>query len=178
MQATGHLYHFPVAVPAAGYRHTIEELPDMTPSRQLLSSLLLFCLAMATSARAEESPAVTAMQEYLDFAEYSGGVIFPEQIEPADYPRFFIVDTRMASQFEAGALPGAINIEWRQLLARRNELPRDKMVLIYCHTGMLSAQAAFALRVAGVDNLRVMQGGYLEWQRKGGMDAARKSTRP
>lgn len=27
-------------------------------------------------------------------------------------------------------------------------------------------------------NLRVMQGGYLEWQRKGGMDAASKSTSP
>lgn len=145
------------------------------PKSRIAASLLI-CLAMTTSARAEESPAVSAMLEYLDFAEYSGGVIFPEQIEAADYARFFIVDTRMASQFVAGALPGAINIEWRQLLARRDELPRDRPVLIYCHTGMLSAQAAFALRVAGMDNVKVLQGGYLEWQRKGGMDAARQAA--
>ncbi len=116
------------------------------------------------------------MLSYLDFADYGGGVIFPEQIEAADYPRFFIVDTRMATQFEAGPLPGAVNIEWRQLLARRHDLPKDQPVLLYCHTGMLSAQAAFALRVAGWDNVRVLQGGYLEWVRKGGVDAARRAA--
>ena len=142
-----------------------------------IAFLPLFFLGLgapAASFAQEETAAVKAMLEYLEFTEYSGGVIFPEQIEATDYPRFFIVDTRMDSQFAAGALPGAINIEWRQLLARRAELPRDKPVLIYCHTGMLSAQAAFALRMAGLDNVKVMQGGYLEWQRKGGMNAAKR----
>ncbi len=149
-------------------------------SRKALSALALsLCFAVAAPARAgEASPAVEAMLEYLEFTEYSGGVIFPEQIEAADYSRFHIVDTRMESQFSAGALPGAVNIDWRQLLARRSELPRDQLVLIYCHTGMLSAQAAFALRIAGWDNVKVLQGGYLEWQRKGGLDAARRATLP
>lgn len=136
--------------------------------------LLVAILFLSPSAQSDQNDAaISGMQNYLDFTEYSGGVIFPEQIEANDYPRFFIVDTRMESQFEAGTLPNAINIEWRQLLSRRNELPRDRPVLIYCHTGMLSAQAAFALRVAGWDNVRVLQGGYLEWKRKGGLDAAK-----
>lgn len=142
--------------------------------------MLVLCLVLAgglpsTPALAEsaEDKSLEPMLAYLDFADYGGGVIFAEQIEAADYPRFFIVDTRMTSQFEAGALPGATAIEWRQLLARRHELPRDRPVLLYCHTGMLSAQAAFALRVAGWDNVKVLQGGYLEWQRKGGIHAAR-----
>lgn len=146
-------------------------------SRSAHALLLGACLTLPLHAHADDpSPAVKAMLEYLDFAEYSGGVIFPEQIEAGDYSRFFIVDTRMESQFAAGALPGAINIEWRQLLARRAELPRDQPVLIYCHTGMLSAQAAFALRVAGMDNVKVLQGGYLEWQRKGGLEAAKRAA--
>jgi rhodanese-related sulfurtransferase len=130
-------------------------------------TILLACTLAATASaplRADDA-AVQAMEAYLDFADYGGGVIFSEQIEPVDYPRFFIIDARQASQFEAGALPGAVNIEWRQALARRHEIPRERPVLIYCHTGMLSAQAAFALRVAGWDNVRVLQGGYLEWLR-------------
>lgn len=129
--------------------------------------LLLLGLTWAVSAfGAEENPATKAMEDYLEFADYSGGVIFTEQIETADYARFFIVDTRMESQFQAGALPGAVNIDWRRILARRDELPRNQPVLLYCHTGMLSAQAAFALKIAGMDNVKVLQGGYLEWHRK------------
>jgi 3-mercaptopyruvate sulfurtransferase SseA len=44
-------------------------------------------------------------------------------------------------------------------------------VLIYCNTGSLSAQAGFALRVAGWSNVRILQGGYQEWLAKGGLQA-------
>ena len=145
-----------------------------TPIRLLVGFLCAAGLSQPVPAQSsDEEKRLEPMLAYLDFADYGGGVIFPEQIEAADYARFFIVDTRMATQFEAGTLPGAINIDWRQLLARRHVLPKDRPVLLYCHTGMLSAQAAFALRVAGWDNVRVLQGGYLEWVRKGGVDAAR-----
>lgn len=136
-------------------------VPAMTRATLLALSLAVLC---APPLHADDT-AVQAMEAYLEFADYGGGVIFSEQIEPVDYPRFFIIDARQASQFEAGTLPDAVNIEWRQVLARRHEIPRDRPVLIYCHTGMLSAQAAFALRVAGWDNVRVLQGGYLEWLR-------------
>jgi rhodanese-related sulfurtransferase len=51
-------------------------------------------------------------------------------------------------------------------------------VLIYCNTGSLSAQAGFALRVAGWENVRILQGGMEEWKAKGGFDAAAKATAP
>ncbi|MGV0951581.1 MAG: rhodanese-like domain-containing protein [Azonexus sp.] len=46
---------------------------------------------------------------------------------------------------------------------------------MYCNTGSLSAQAGFALRVAGYENVRILQGGFAEWKAKGGFDA---SSRP
>ena len=64
------------------------------------------------------------------------------------------------------------------MLAKRNSIPKNKPVLIYCNTGSLSAQAGFALRVAGWDNLRILQGGMEEWKAKGGFDAATKATAP
>jgi len=60
----------------------------------------------------------------------------------------------------------------------RNTIPKDKPVLIYCNSGSLSAQAGFALRLAGWDNVRILQGGMDEWKAKGGFDAAAKATRP
>jgi rhodanese-related sulfurtransferase len=69
-------------------------------------------------------------------------------------------------------------MDWRQVLAKRNTIPKDKAVLIYCNTGTLSAQAGFALRVAGWENVRILQGGMAEWKAKGGFDAAANVTAP
>jgi rhodanese-related sulfurtransferase len=115
--------------------------------------------------------AIDEMEGYLEFVDYGGGVIFAEQIPRADWPRIQVIDARDTAQFARGHIPGAINIEWRQVLARRNSIRKEGMVLLYCNTGSLSAQAAFALRVAGWDNVRILQGGFEEWQAKGGFDA-------
>ena len=40
------------------------------------------------------------------------------------------------------------------------------------------ASHGFALRVAGYENVRVLQGGFEEWKAKGGFDAASKAAAP
>jgi rhodanese-related sulfurtransferase len=69
-------------------------------------------------------------------------------------------------------------MDWRQVLAKRNDIPKNKPVLIYCNTGSLSAQAGFALRVAGWESVRILQGGMSEWHAKGGFGAAAKAAGP
>ena len=103
------------------------------------------------------------MQEYLDFANYEAGIIVPEQISEDVFQSVLFIDTRDAEQFEAGTIAGAVNIEWRQILARRDEIPTDRKVILFCNTGSLSAQAAFALRVSGMDNVLVLQTGLRGW---------------
>jgi rhodanese-related sulfurtransferase len=121
--------------------------------------------ALANNAAVEE------MSAYLEFVDYAGATIFPEQIPREQYAKMRIIDARDAAQFAKSHIPGAMNIEWRQVLAKRQHIPKDQMVLIYCNTGSLSAQAGFALRVAGWENVRILQGGFAEWQAKGGLDA-------
>jgi rhodanese-related sulfurtransferase len=111
------------------------------------------------------------MEEYLDFAAYGGATILPEQIPAVDWNRFYIVDARDVAQYRKEHIPGAVNIEWRQVLARHSQLPKDQPILIYCNTGTLSAQAGFALRVAGYDHVRILQGGIRGTQEKGGFGA-------
>ena len=144
-----------------------------------LIALLLPAASAAANAWAQEnSAAVEALEEYLEFVEYGGGTISPEQIPAADWQNFLVIDVRDAEQFRKAHIPDAVNIEWRQVLARRSELPADRPILLYCNTGTLSAQAALALRVAGFDDLRILQGGLQGWRAKGGFDAYERASQP
>ena len=112
---------------------------------------------------AQDKAAIDAMEGYLDFVDYGGATIFPEQIPKDDWKKFVVIDARDKDQFAKEHIPGAINIEWRRTLAERSRIPKDKPVLLYCNTGSLSAQAGFALRVAGYENVRILLGGFTEW---------------
>ena len=136
-------------------------------------------LLLAPAVHADNKAIATdEMEAYLEFVDYGGGVIFAEQIPKDEWPKMVVIDARDAGQFAKGHIPGAIHMDWRQVLAKRNTIPKNKPVLIYCNTGSLSAQAGFAMRVAGWDNLRILQGGMEEWKAKGGFDAAAKATAP
>ena len=120
--------------------------------------------------------AMEEMEGYLDFVEYGGATILPAQIPKDEWKKFHVIDARDKDQYAMEHIPGAVNLEWRKVLAERKLIPKDKPVLIYCNTGTLSAQAGFALRVAGYDNVRILQGGFSEWKSKGGFDAAAKAS--
>lgn len=136
----------------------------MKPSKLFAAATVAFGL-IATPALADDNAAVEAMQEYLMFAEYESGLIMPQQIDQSVFDAALFVDTRDAGQFEEGTIPGAVNIEWRQVLDRLDEIPEDRMTILFCNTGSLSAQAAFALRVAGRSNVVVLQDGFEGWKK-------------
>ncbi|MBS3997218.1 MAG: rhodanese-like domain-containing protein [Hydrogenophaga sp.] len=143
------------------------------------SALLSAAFACLPAAHADNKAlAIDEMEAYLEFVDYGGGVIFAEQIPADEWNKMLVIDARDAGQFARGHIPGAVNMDWRQVLAQRHTIPKNKPVLVYCNTGSLSAQAGFALRVAGWDNVRVLQGGMEEWKAKGGFDAAARATTP
>ena len=132
-------------------------------------TFLLRALALSTAlglplaAQAEETLA-EAITGYMDFATYDSGIIVPEQLDRTVFEAALFVDTRDADQFAAGHIPGAVHIEWREVPARLDELPDTGMVILYCNTGSLSAQAAFAARLLGRENVLVLQTGFDGWQ--------------
>lgn len=130
----------------------------------------------AACVAAEKPAVVEALTEYMDFSDYGSSLILPEQIPAEEWPKIMVIDARDAKQFDREHIPGAVNIEWRQTVARRNEIPKDRLVVIYCNTGTLSAQAAFALRLLGWEHVKVLQGGLEGWKAKGGFEAYRRAT--
>lgn len=137
-----------------------------------LALLLAFPSVMAN----DKAKIIDELSGYLEFVDYGGGTIFPEQIPKGEYAKMMVIDARDAAQYAKEHIPGAVNIEWRQVLAKSGDIPENKPVLIYCNTGTLSAQAGFALRVSGWENVRILQGGFSEWKSKGGLDANAKAS--
>lgn len=139
--------------------------------KKLISTAMVVLLAAAPAVATEKAKLIDELSGYLEFVDYGGGTIFAEQIPKSEYSKMMIIDARDASQFAKEHIPGAVNIEWRQVLANRSSISKDKTVLIYCNTGSLSAQAGFALRVSDWENVKILQGGFAEWKAKGGLDA-------
>ena len=106
------------------------------------------------------------LQEYMEFSNYFAGIIVPEQLTKDFFDAVTFIDTRNAEQFEQNTIPGAINIEWRDVFGRIDEIPKDKKVVLFCNTGSLSAQAAFALRATGHENVLLLQTGLIGWTEK------------
>lgn len=50
----------------------------------------------------------------------------------------FLLDVRTENEFLKGHLKGATHIPLDSLRARLNELPKEKMIIVYCHSGLRS----------------------------------------
>jgi rhodanese-related sulfurtransferase len=47
-----------------------------------------------------------------------------EQISKDEWPKFMVIDARDPAQFAKGHIPGAINMDWRQVLVKRSTIPK------------------------------------------------------
>lgn len=69
-----------------------------------------------------------------------------------------VVDVRTAAEFDAGHLPGAINIPFEEVGRRAGEIgPKETPVLLYCRSGRRSGIAAETLRGLGYERLYDLQ---------------------
>ena len=132
-------------------------------SKLFSSALICFSLLSSSLFASELEEEIIG---YMDFAPYDAGIIMPGAFEKDVYDAVYLIDTRDAAQYEKATIPGAVNIEWREIPSRLDEIPTDKKVVLFCNTGSLSAQATFAARVLGMENVVVLQEGYIGWRYK------------
>ena len=67
-----------------------------------------------------------------------------------------IVDVRTPEEFAAAHLPGALNLPVGELPARLGELPRGKVLVLYCRSGARSASAEQVLRDKGFETVIIL----------------------
>lgn len=100
---------------------------------------------------------------YMDFATFHSGIIVPEQLTRDVFEAAQFIDTRDVDQYDTATIPGATHIEWREVPGRLDEIPYSGMVILFCNTGSLSAQAVFAARLLEHENVLVLQTGMQGW---------------
>src|SRR6202045_3035255 len=76
---------------------------------------------------------------------------------------FQLVDVREPFEHEIANIDSAQLIPLGELPDRLNELDRDRLTIVHCHSGMRSAQAVRLLRDAGFANAFNLEGGIAKW---------------
>lgn len=94
-----------------------------------------------------------------------------EQADAAIRDAAALIDVREPEEFQAGHLPGAMNIPRGVLEFRLSAMPeleaRDLPLLIYCKTSGRAALAARSLQEMGYLQVQSLAGGFDAWQAAG-----------
>lgn len=78
-----------------------------------------------------------------------------------------IVDVREPDEWADARIPGAIHIPLGQIPDRVEEIPRDRPVILQCHSGNRSSSATRALLALGRTNVHNLEGGISDWAAAG-----------
>lgn len=81
--------------------------------------------------------------------------------------KVFVLDVRKRSEWNEGRIDEGHNISHTRLLARLDEVPRDRPILVHCKSGGRSARATALLLKHGYDAVN-MAGGYMAWEKSRG----------
>jgi rhodanese-related sulfurtransferase len=77
-----------------------------------------------------------------------------------------ILDVRTKEEFDAGNIENGVNIDIFQSNFNKEiaKLDKEKIYLVYCHSGGRSARAAAAFCNLGFKNVYNLSGGYSSWE--------------
>ncbi len=120
--------------------------------------LVLFAMAVTAAAQgASESDAAALgdLERYSDPAELQSLMENP----PED---LYLVDVRTTAEYEAGHIPGAINIDYRLLEESPPTTDVDAPIIVYCRSGSRSNTAFRMLEAMGYTNI-LDWGGIMRW---------------
>ncbi len=79
-----------------------------------------------------------------------------------------VLDVRPSEEYQAGHLPGAVNIPLSEIEGRLGKLPKNKEIVAYCRGPycVLAFEAVARLRKKGL-KARRLEDGFPEWRRRG-----------
>jgi len=76
---------------------------------------------------------------------------------------FELIDVREGFEYEIARIDGARLIPLGEIAERADELPRDRPIVVHCHSGRRSAEAVRLLQQRGFGNIYNLEGGIDGW---------------
>ena len=78
---------------------------------------------------------------------------------------FVLIDVRDQAEYDIVNIPGALLVPKSEIIsgAALAGLPRDRQLVLYCKSGVRSAEAVAALKKAGFESARHLEGGVMAW---------------
>ncbi|MEJ2692238.1 MAG: rhodanese-like domain-containing protein [Candidatus Thiodiazotropha sp.] len=98
------------------------------------------------------------------------------QTRIAEGDDFLLLDIRSAGEIAQGVLPGAEHLPMHLIPLRVSELPKERDLILYCHSGARSYHACAYLAQQGHENVINLSGGILAWARSGNQLAKRLAS--
>ena len=74
----------------------------------------------------------------------------------------FLLDVREEYEYQNGHIKGAINLPLREILEKKDTLPKDKDIYVYCRSGHRSADAVNFLKSLGFEKVHNIEGGFID----------------
>ena len=89
---------------------------------------------------------------------------YPEEADAMDPGKVFLLDVRTQEEFDAGSIPGAVNIPLDSLRGELGRLPKDREIGVFCQIGLRGYIASRILLQNGFPDVRNLSGGYRLWR--------------
>ena len=74
----------------------------------------------------------------------------------------FLLDVREEYEYQDGHIKGAVNLPLREILEKKDTLPKDKDIYVYCRSGHRSADAVNFLKSLGFEKVHNVDGGFID----------------
>ena len=81
--------------------------------------------------------------------------------------KLLLVDVRNDDEVARGIIPGATHIPLAMIPTKADSLDSDEALVLYCHSGIRSAQAAAFIAAKGRAQVFNLRGGVLAWGKAG-----------
>jgi rhodanese-related sulfurtransferase len=81
-----------------------------------------------------------------------------------------VIDVRDPDSFAKGRIPGAVNIDYTQILKEGGRFAGEKRTIVAycaCANEMTAARAAVDLAAKGIPGAKALKGGWDEWVQRG-----------
>jgi phage shock protein E len=137
-----------------GYLFSMKKLMPL-----LVVAAIIACLTacLGTAKKSSALPADPAAHPYASYDKLASLVSGQGSVP------YLLLDVRAAEEYAEGHIKSAVNLPYDRIVAGTPDVPKDRLIIVYCRSGRRSALAAESLQKLGFSDIADF-GGISNWK--------------